>query len=62
MYMSYEAKCLFDISVSASLSKIFPSFLPKSNMHPTVRKKEGNALFNNTLNTFYLHYMTSDIW
>ena len=28
----------------------------------SVERKEGNVLFNDALNTFYLGYMASDIW
>ena len=31
-------------------------------VYTVVGRKEGNVLFNDTLNTFYLRYMASDIW
>ena len=30
--------------------------------HSDNERKEGNVLFNDALNTFYLRYMALDVW
>ena len=46
--------------LNASLNKRFPSFLPsqrsgvRTQTLPALRRKEGNVLFNDAFNTFYL--------
>ena len=45
--------------LSALLNKTFPSFLVKYSFN--FQERERNVLFNDTLDTFYLHAMASDM-